>query len=292
MYDIVVIGNPVFHSNRLAGPSVYAAATAAKIGIEQLAVLSSVDQTKANEFISGVDALDIPEYFLINSDRVRAVEFQNPSVNRRTSVVGFPAKISIREVPDEFLQTQAVLLSPSLQEITAEFVEWICSSTDALVFLDPQLRGLNSAGRLEVIREFSVTEKTQSYLDVIKPNQLEAELITGESDPYLAAELLVELASETCVITLGKEGSLIYDGADFSTIPAYDTEEVDANGAGDVYLAAFAAQSIAGKPNIVSGAYASSIASLKVENKALEFQIDENEVSRRSNLISSSVDTR
>ena len=292
MYDIVVIGNPTFHDGRLTGPSIYSATTAARIGFEQLAIVSSVGNKMIDKFIQGVDVLGIPEYFVIDANGRGAVEIRNLTLNREMSVFGIPDKINIRDIPEEFLKTRAVLLCPSLQEINAEFVEWICNSTDAHVFLDPQLRGLNGDGRLEVIREFSVTEKTQSYLDVIKPNQLESELITGESDPYLAAELIVEWVSEACVITLGKNGSLVYDGKDFNIIPSYPIEEVDSMGAGAVYLAAFASQSIVGKTLADCAVYASSIASLKVENQGLEFPIDDAEIALRSEKIANSVETR
>ncbi len=292
MYDLVVIGNPTIHDGRLTGPSIYSAATAAKIGFEQLAIVSSLGSKLTNKFIQGVDALGIPEYFIIDANGNDAKEIRNPTLDNEMSVLGIPDRITIRSIPDEFLKSQVILLSPSLQEINAEFVEWICNSTDAQVFLDPQLRKLNSENRIEVIREFSVTEKTQSYLDIIKPNLLESELITGESDPFLAAELIVEWASETCIITLGEKGSLVYDGKDFSIIPSYQTNEVDPIGAGAVYLAAFASQSIAGNSLIDCGVYASSIASLKVEHQGLDFPIDEKEVSRRSNVLASSVESR
>ncbi|MFX1559515.1 MAG: carbohydrate kinase family protein [Promethearchaeota archaeon] len=292
MYDMVVVGNPTFRDGRLTGPSIHSAATAARIGLEQLAIVSSVGEKLVDNFIHGVDALGIPEYFVIDANDKGAVEIQNPSLNNKSRVFGIPDKINIRDLPEEFLKTRAVLLSPSLQEINSEFVEWICSSTDALVYLDPQLRRLTSDGRLEVIREFSVTEKTQSYLDVIKPNQLESELITGESDPYLAAELIVEWASEACVITLGKNGSLVYDGSDFNIIPSYLIDEVDSIGAGDVYLAAFASQAISGKTLVDCAVYASSIASLKIENQGFEFPIDTGEIAHRSEKIANSVETR
>jgi len=292
MYELVVIGNPTIHNGRLTGPSIYSAATAAKIGFEQLAIVSSLGPELTGRFIHDIDALGIPEHFIIEANGKGAIQIQNPMVNTNGIVLGIPNKINIRDIPDEFLKTQSILLSPSLQEINAEFVEWICNSTDALVFLDPQFRELNSKGHLEILREFSIAEKTQSYLDVISPNQLESKLITGESDPFLAAELIVEWASEACVITLGENGSLVYDGKDFIIIPSYRTKEVDPIGAGAVYLAAFASQLINGKSLIDCGVYASSVASLKVEHQALDFLINETEIKIRFDNVASSVKSR
>jgi hypothetical protein len=292
MYDFVVIGNPTFQNGRLTGPSIYTAATVAKLGFEHTAIVSSVCPSMTENFIQGIDRLGIPEYFIVESNESGAKEILNPSINNEGSTLGIPDRISVGDIPKEFLNAQAILLSPSLQEIDAEFIEWICNSTDALVYLDPQLRILKSSGRIEVIREFSVAEKTQSYLDIIIPNQLESELITGESDPYLAAELIVEWASEACIITLGEDGSLVYDGKDFHTIPSYRTEEIDSEGAGAVFTAAFASQSIAGKTLIESAVYASAVASLKVEYTGLEFQTNDAEIHQRSQEIANSIETR
>ncbi len=292
MYDLVVIGNPTFSNGKLTGPSVFAAATAAKLGIEHMVIVSSVSSELTDKFINGIDALGIPEHFILKANDVGAREIQNPTLDKEATILGIPDKITIRDIPEEFLNAQTIVLSPSLQEINAEFIEWICNSTDAIVFLDPQLRHLNSKGHLEFIRDFSVAEKTQSYLDIIKPNQLESELITGESDPFLAAELLVEWATETCIITLGEKGSLVYDGKDFSVIPAFKIDEVDPVSAGDVYLAAFTSQSLAEKSLIDSGVYASAVASLKVETQDMDFPIDDKEIERRSDVIASSVESR
>ncbi len=292
MYELVVIGNPTIHNGRFTGPGIYSAATAAKIGFEQLAIIGSLGPELTDRFIQDIDALGIPEHFIIEVNGSGAIQIQNPIINTEGIALGIPNKINIRDIPDEFLKTQSVLLSPSLQEINAEFVEWICNSTDALVFLDPQIRELNSKGHLEIIREFSITEKTQSYLDIISLNQLESKIITGESDPFLAAELIVEWASEVCVITLGENGSLIYDGKDFIIVPSYRTKELDSTGAGAVYLAAFASQLINGKSLIDCGVYASSVASLKVEHQGLDFLINETEIKFRFDNVASSVESR
>ncbi len=292
MYDLVVIGNPTFNNGEVTGPSIFAAGTAAKIGFEQMAIVCSVGNELTDNFIRGIDALNIPEYYLIEAKDKDVVELRTPSFSRSMSIIVNPYTINIRDIPDEFLNTRSILLSPSLQELSAEFVEWICNSTEALVFLDPQLRKLNSEGRLELIRDFSVAEKTQSYLDVIKPNQLESELLTGESDIFLAAELIVEWASEICVITLGEKGSLVYDGNDFSIIPSYKTKEIDSTEAGSVYLAAFASKLIDECSLIDCGVYASSVASLKVESQAMNFVIDENKIRLRSEILADSVKYR
>ena len=297
MYDIVVIGNPTFHISNdvhsLSGPSVYSATTAAKLGIEQLAIVSSLGSAMTRDFVQSLDALGIPEYFIVTDeeDSARRIKYVNEK-EQLIEFIGIPHKIGIRTIPDEFLQARAILLCPSLQEINSELIEWICNSSDSLVFLNPQLRTIDADGHLEFTKEFNLMEKTHCFLEVIQSNEQESFLITGESDPFLAAELLVEWASETCIVTLGERGSLIYDGNDFHIIPPFNTNSVDELGAGSVYLTGFVSQHLAGKTLSECGAYGSSLASVKVESNGFDFEFNQNEIKRRIDLISESIEIR
>ena len=51
-----MIGNPVFQNGQITGPSVYSAATAAKLGLENLVLVSSLGQKVTEDFIKGVGA--------------------------------------------------------------------------------------------------------------------------------------------------------------------------------------------------------------------------------------------
>ncbi len=297
MYDIVVIGNPTFLVTNdvlhLSGPSVFSAATAAKLRIEQLAIVGSLGSAMTREFVESLDALGIPEYFIVTDeeDSARRIKYVNEK-KQLIEFIGIPHKIGIRSIPDEFLQARAILLCPSLQEINSELIEWICNSSDSLVFLNPQLRTIDADGRLEFIKELNLMEKTHCFLEIIQSNEQESFLITGEADPFLAAELLVEWASEICIITMGEKGSLIYDGNDFHIIPPFNTNSVDELGAGSVYLTGFVSQHLAGKMLSECGAYGSSLASVKVESNGFDFEFNQNEIKRRIDLISESIEIR
>lgn len=297
MYDIVVIGNPTFLVTNdvlhLSGPSVFSAATAAKLRIEQLAIVGSLGSAMTREFVESLDALGIPEYFIVTDeeDSARRIKYVNEK-KQLIEFIGIPHKIGIRSIPDEFLQARAILLCPSLQEINSELIEWICNSSDSLVFLNPQLRTIDADGRLEFIKELNLMEKTHCFLEIIQSNEQESFLITGEADPFLAAELLVEWASEICIITMGERGSLIYDGNDFHIIPPFNTNSVDELGAGSVYLTGFVSQHLAGKTLSECGAYGSSLASVKVESNGFDFEFNQNEIKRRIDLISESIEIR
>lgn len=78
------------------------------------------------------------------------------------------------------------------------------------------------------------------YIDILKVNEHEMEVLTGYNVPELAALKLAEWGVKEVLITLGSLGSLIYAENKFHHIPAYPPKEiVDATGCGDTYMAGY-----------------------------------------------------
>jgi ribokinase len=73
-------------------------------------------------------------------------------------------------------------------------------------------------------------------VDIIIPNEIEAEQLTGNSDPAIAARELVRMGARRAIITLGEKG--VYDNG---LRPAFRVEARDTVGAGDAFVGAFAA---------------------------------------------------
>ena len=298
MYDLVVIGSPSFdrlvkplsnNGRQLSGPAMYTARGADQLGIENMAIVGSISGQYLDQFVFTLEKLGIPEYYPINSPETGGfeLEYNGGTEPNYISVLGIPKAIRIRDIPDEFLSARIIILSPLLQEISAELVEWICNSSDAAILLDPQLRDIGIEKKLVVVSELQVIEKTRSFLDFIKPNELEATLITGEKDMFLAAELLVESLAERCIITLGERGSLIYDGSEFIVVPTYRTQPRDTLGAGAAFLAGFAQGLLEERTIANCGALGSAVASKKIERTGLEFSLVRSEVEQRALQISS-----
>jgi sugar/nucleoside kinase (ribokinase family) len=106
------------------------------------------------------------------------------------------------------------------------------------------------------------------YVDILKANESEMEILTGHSDVKKAAEILFGWGVKEIVITLGSKGSVIYNGIDFYHIPAYMpvTAVVDATGCGDTYMAGYLYQRIKGKSFQRAGEFAAAMATLKIES--------------------------
>ncbi len=75
-------------------------------------------------------------------------------------------------------------------------------------------------------------------VDLLFCNEEEARVYTGASDLRTAREELKKDAKRF-VITMGKNGAMIYDGDTFIDIEPYQVRAVDTNGAGDMFAGAF-----------------------------------------------------
>ncbi|MBT1690832.1 PfkB family carbohydrate kinase [Dawidia soli] len=104
------------------------------------------------------------------------------------------------------------------------------------------------------------------YISMLKANEHEMEVLTGQSDPRTGARMLAEWGVSEVIITLGSRGSVLYHENTFYDIPAYVPRAVvDATGCGDTYMAGYLSQRILGKSLQEAGEFAAAMASLKVE---------------------------
>ena len=79
-----------------------------------------------------------------------------------------------------------------------------------------------------------------SYIDYIFPNEAEIALLTGETDPYRNAEILLEMGVKTAVIKCGEKGCILGDETGIYMIPAVPVQKcVDTTGAGDTFVSGF-----------------------------------------------------
>lgn len=75
-------------------------------------------------------------------------------------------------------------------------------------------------------------------VDMLFCNRDEALIFTGATTIEAAAEAL-QTGTRAFAITLGSQGSLIYDGKQLYRAPAHPTGAIDTNGAGDMFAGAF-----------------------------------------------------
>jgi sugar/nucleoside kinase (ribokinase family) len=116
--------------------------------------------------------------------------------------------------------------------------------------------------------DWPAKKEALQYVDILKANESEMEVLTGHTDVRKGARILFDWGVKEVVITLGSKGSIIYSGRGYYDIPAYSptTTVVDATGCGDTYMAGYLYQRIKGAALQDAGEFAAAMATLKIES--------------------------
>jgi ribokinase len=89
-----------------------------------------------------------------------------------------------------------------------------------------------------------VSDALLSLVDVITPNESEAQALTGvavdHADPAAAARALLARGPRSVVLTLGETGAYIFDQSGGRLVPGIKVGVVDTTGAGDAFTGALA----------------------------------------------------
>lgn len=105
------------------------------------------------------------------------------------------------------------------------------------------------------------------YIHYLKASDEEMYVLTGESNPQRGAAILHGWGATEVIITSGSKGSLIYNGSEFITVPAFvpQTDRPDATGCGDTYMAGYLQQRLKGATEAEAGTFGAAMATLKIE---------------------------
>lgn len=104
------------------------------------------------------------------------------------------------------------------------------------------------------------------YIDILKINEHEAEVLTGFKDFKQAALQLAEWGVKEVLLTLGSLGSIIYAEGTFYKIPAYPAKNVvDATGCGDTYSMGYLYMRNKGASYEEAGCFAAALSTIKLE---------------------------
>ena len=177
------------------------------------------------------------------------------------------------------------MVGPILGEVSFELIKEIRRNFDGFFFCDPQglLRDTDETGRI-IHEKPKGIEEALSAFDVVKPNELEAKILTGidcRQNPHGAAKIIRSWGPKIVIVTLAELGSVIYDGRKFIDIPPFGVDLVDATGAGDTYMAGFTYEYLKTKDLWTAGCFASSVSSIMIEQVGPDFIMTENEIRRR-----------
>jgi ribokinase len=174
----------------------------------------------------------------VHTERIRLVEGCSSGValisvseqgeNAITIVPGANARLTPADVivnEDAIRQAAVLLLQLEVPFPTVEAAAQLARKHGVRIILDPA----------------PVSQALPPALfdvDVMCPNELEAQALTGTEDPEEAARLLHERGVRCVLITLGEKGVLVCDEQhSCEVIPAFGVQAVDSTAAGDAFAA-------------------------------------------------------
>jgi sugar/nucleoside kinase (ribokinase family) len=103
--------------------------------------------------------------------------------------------------------------------------------------------------------------------DMLKLNEYEMEVVTGEKDPRRVARVVNGWGVREVVVTFGSYGSLIYADGKFYDIPAYEPKKnVDVTGCGDTFSTGYLYCRAKGMDCDEAGRFAAAMCTLKIEH--------------------------
>ncbi|MBD3186784.1 sugar kinase [Candidatus Bathyarchaeota archaeon] len=105
-----------------------------------------------------------------------------------------------------------------------------------------------------------VIEKTR----VLLPSGEEASMLTGDDDPMMACETLLQEGPEIIVLKQGKDGCTVFTSEGTTRVPGFSVEETDPTGAGDTFGGAFIVELLQGVPPVDGARFANAAGALKV----------------------------
>lgn len=135
----------------------------------------------------------------------------------------------IDKAKEEITSAKVVLMQLETPIQTVEYAAQIASEAGVPVILNPAPAPAEP-----------LSAELLKNLYLITPNRSEASRISGievtdTQSAQQAAKAIHAMGTKNVIITLGSEGSLIYDGEDFTLIAATKVEAVDTTAAGDTY---------------------------------------------------------
>jgi len=105
----------------------------------------------------------------------------------------------------------------------------------------------------------SLLEPCLPYIDYALPSIDEARCITGKHEPGDVAKVLMDHGVKVVGLKMGEEGCYIRSAHGEIRIPRYEVKAVDANGAGDSFVAGFLTGIVNGWDLVKTGRFANAV---------------------------------
>jgi sugar/nucleoside kinase (ribokinase family) len=227
--DYVVVGHVTRDlvaggSFRVGGTVTYAATTALALGYRVGVLTSAGDDLPLETTLHGAELRVVPA--------AQSTTFENiyRHGQRTQSIRSAAARLGPADLPVEWRRARIVHLGPLAQEVAPEFVDLFPPET--LIGVTPQgwLRCWDGAGQVGI----------QAWRSAARILARADAMVLSREDVGDDAQLERYLGlARLAAVTRSWQGATLYQHGGSATFPAYNVEEVDPTGAGDVFAAAF-----------------------------------------------------
>lgn len=162
----------------------------------------------------------------------------------------------VKQAEPDIASSGALVAQLEIPIETVEFAAEIAHKHNVPFILDPA-----PARRLSA--------KLFSIVDVLTPNETEAQILTGievkdEDSAVAASKKMLESGIKAVILTMGAGGFLLAEGDQTKFVPAKKVNPVDSTAAGDVFTGSLAAELAAGKTLLDAALFANHAAALSV----------------------------
>jgi pseudouridine kinase len=212
----------------------------ARLGVNTKLISAVGDDIYGNKIIEEAKALglDMQDSFVFDNSSTStylSILDENGDMAAAISHMDIYDKLSIDLVKDKRYIIENSKLCIFDTNIPVDVIEYIVRNFNNTEFF---LDTVSTAKAKKV-------EHLIGYFHTIKPNQLEAEALSGikiktRIDLRKAAEYFMRKGVKRVFITLGKEGVYYMDGESENLIAAPEVKVINATGAGDAFVAALA----------------------------------------------------
>ncbi len=150
---------------------------------------------------------------------------------------------------------------------------------DTVLYAAKKAKGLGKTVILDPApAEKNIPEELYHYVDVIKPNETELGMLTGEEDAgdHLteATGILRGLGVKNVLVTLGEKGVFLdSEESGQCMIPAHKTKVADTTAAGDSFTAGFAVKLLEGKTPKEAAEFANYVSAIVVSRPGAQTSI-------------------
>ena len=271
MHDVQVIGHvtidrietPSGFETRPGGTATYFPLALARLG-GKVAVLTRMAREDAGDLLAETRAAGVE---VGCAESPKTTEFENRYLpadrDRRLQHVG---AVALPFAPEDVSGLCARLfhLGPlTCDDMSVDFIEAVADRGPVSVDVQGFVRRIEK-GRVE-LAEWPNETRGLARVDVVKADEDEARVLTGEARPEEAARCIAGWGPREVLVTRAGQGALVCCNGQVTSVPAFEARDaVDATGCGDTFMAGYLFARARGDAPEEAASFGAAAATLKL----------------------------